>query len=89
MNNLWDSPKISEFMKGNIDLADMNVQIPPDYQMYLDLGRFRNALVIAEHRRRPTENLGKFISTYHLEEFQPPGEDAVTARQYRPAGGGE
>jgi hypothetical protein len=89
MNNLWESPKISEFMKGNIDLADMNVQIPPDYQMYMDLGRFRNALLIAQYHRHPTENLRKFIATYHLEEFQPPGEDAVTARRYRPGGGGE
>jgi hypothetical protein len=54
--------------------------------MYLALGRFRNALVLAEVRERPTENLRKFISTYQLRPFEVPGEGVATSR--RSSGGG-
>ncbi|MGH9364395.1 MAG: hypothetical protein ACRD1B_03900, partial [Thermoanaerobaculia bacterium] len=42
------------------------VTIPDDYLAYLELGRFRNALVLDEFRRRPTEKLRRFIETYDL-----------------------
>lgn len=42
------------------------VKIPDNYQAYLELGRFRNALVLDEYRRRPAETLRTFIATYDL-----------------------
>lgn len=71
---VWDSPHAGKFVSGHSDYGDLGVQIPPDYQTYLDLGRFRNALVIAECRARPTPSLRKFIDLYGLEEFDVPGE---------------
>jgi hypothetical protein len=88
VSQIWDSPNAQSFLTGHSDFGDLGIQIPADYQMYLELGRFRNALVIAEARERPTNSLHKFITTYQLEEFNPPGEDAATARQFR-AGAGE
>jgi len=88
VRQIWDSPNAQSFFQGHSDFGDLGVQIPPDYQMYLALGRFRNALVIAESRERPSESLQKFIKTYQLEQFDPPGEDALTARQFR-GGAGE
>jgi hypothetical protein len=38
---------------------------------YLALGRFRNALIRDEQRRRPTESLRAFIDTNALDEWQP------------------
>lgn len=48
------------------------VSVPPSYQMYLDLGRFKNALILDEEKERPTIGLGDFIGTYHLQAYQPP-----------------
>ncbi len=58
------------FYAGRANFGDLGVAIPADYQTYLDLGRFRNALVVAEERRRPNENLTKFINTYGLQPFR-------------------
>jgi hypothetical protein len=46
------------------------VDVPEHFQTFLDLGRFRNALVLTEQRRRPCPALDHFISLYGLEEFQ-------------------
>jgi hypothetical protein len=43
-----------------------DIPIPKTYQTYLDLGRFRNALVLDEARRRPTKGLTEFIQLYAL-----------------------
>lgn len=50
----------------NSPLAAMGITIPADYRAYLELGRFRNALVNDEQHRRPTEALGNFIQNYQL-----------------------
>jgi hypothetical protein len=42
------------------------VTIPDDYLAYLELGRFRNALVLDEYRQRPSPELARFIKTYDL-----------------------
>jgi hypothetical protein len=51
---------------GRTALADAGVTIPPDYQAYLALGRFRNALVLDEQRRRPSAGMDRFIDVYAL-----------------------
>ena len=48
------------------------MKIPADYQMYLGLGRFRNALVAHQERIAPTPNLTTFINTYQLHPFRLP-----------------
>ena len=41
------SPGYERLAAGRSDFGDLGVEIPPDFQAYLDLGRFRDALVIA------------------------------------------
>jgi hypothetical protein len=65
-----DGPAREKFLSGRSSFGDLGVQIPADYQMYLELGRFRNALVVAEERARPTETLTKFIDTYGLHPYR-------------------
>jgi hypothetical protein len=47
--------------------------MPDDYRAYLQLGRFRNALLLDESRRRPTPALATFIDRYELDahHFEP------------------
>jgi len=45
--------------------------IPKSYQTYLDLGRFRNALILDEAKHHPTEGLASFIAAYRLQACQP------------------
>jgi hypothetical protein len=44
---------------------------PADYQAWRDLGRFREALLLDELSRRPTEPLKNFINNYNLEPRNP------------------
>jgi hypothetical protein len=87
ISKIWESPNARSFLTGHSDFGDLGVQIPPDYQMYLALGRFRNALVIARLHEKPTESLQKFVSTYQLEQFQVPGVPALTAQRAQKPGG--
>jgi hypothetical protein len=48
--------------------------VPPLYRTYLDLGRFRNALVLDEQKRRPTDALGEFIQKGGLEAYRIPAD---------------
>ena len=41
--------------------------MPADYRAYMELGRFRNALLLDEARRRPTDALATFIDRYELD----------------------
>ena len=72
VESIHESPAKERFLAGRTDFGDLGVAIPADYQMYLDLGRFRNALVVHEERVRPTVNLTKFIDTYALHPFRLP-----------------
>jgi hypothetical protein len=47
------------------------VSIPKTYQTYLDLGRFRNALILEQAKEHPTQGLNNFIATYRLQAYQP------------------
>ncbi len=49
------------------------VQIPDNYLAYLELGRFRNALVLAEYKRTGSAPLATFIQTYDLAPASVPG----------------
>lgn len=64
------SAAAQRFFAGHSDFGDLGVPIPPDYQIYLDLGRFRNALVLYEQARSGTPSLEKFIDNYQLHLFR-------------------
>ena len=56
---------------GGESLTTHGVSVPRSYQLYLALGRFRNALILEEAGNRPAPGLDSFISTYRLEGYQP------------------
>ena len=58
-----------EVVRGRKRLSDYDLKIPEDYQAFLRLGRFRDALVMDQLRREPTENLKQFVQVYRL-QFQ-------------------
>jgi hypothetical protein len=66
------SPARDKFLAGRSNFGDLGVKIPPEYQLYLDLGRFRNALVTAEEARAGANSLTRFIDAYALHPFRLP-----------------
>jgi hypothetical protein len=70
VNELPDSPEKQKFLAGRTGFGDLGIPLPPDYQIYYDLGRFRNALIAAEERKRPDGNLSQFITTYGLQPYR-------------------
>jgi hypothetical protein len=55
--------------EGNLGaLREEKIAIPDDYLAYLELGRFRNAIVLSELKDNPTEGLQKFVAAYDLHE---------------------
>jgi hypothetical protein len=47
------------------------VSVPATYQAYLDLGRFRNALLLDAAKNHPTMGLTNFMATYGIHSFKP------------------
>ena len=70
VEQLNDSPARNRFLAGRSDFGDLGIPVPADYQLYLKMGRFRNALVVAEEARKPSPNLTKFINVYGLHPFR-------------------
>jgi hypothetical protein len=60
-----------ELMAGKLSFEQIGVRPPPVYQAYLDLGRFRNALILQEQRRRPSPVLDEFIKEFGLQAYRP------------------
>jgi len=54
------------------------ISVPKTYQTYLDLGRFRNALILDEAAQHPSQSLTNFIATYRLQGFKP--AEALSAK---------
>jgi hypothetical protein len=65
----FDSPALKGLLAGRSDKDSLGMEIPADFQIYLELGRFRNALVAAEQKRLRSENLALFIKINHLDPF--------------------
>ena len=70
----------AQMQRFNVEMALVNagqkplsnlLSIPKSYQTYLDLGRFRNALILDEAKHHPTEGLASFIAAYRLQACQP------------------
>jgi hypothetical protein len=70
IEKIQNSANAMRFLQGRSDFGDLGVRIPDDYQTYLDLGRFRNALVLAEQRAHQTPRLNEFINMYGLWAYQ-------------------
>ena len=70
MLKITDSPNARNFWSGQSDFGELGVAIPPDYQLYLDLGRFPDALVVHEQAKLKSPSLAKFIDVYDLKPFQ-------------------
>ena len=51
----------------NPTAAKLLKSMPEGYRAYLQLGRFRNALLLDEAKRRPTPELAAFIERYELD----------------------
>ena len=62
--------EMAQVNAGQVKLAAF-VSVPKTYQTYLNLGRFRNALILDEAKTRPSQWLTNFISTYRLQAYQP------------------
>jgi hypothetical protein len=77
VNQIPESPARDAFLAGRSNFGDLGVAIPPDYQLYLSLGRFRNALIVADERLRPTPSLTQFIDTYELHPYRWPSAEAT------------
>ena len=73
VEQLKSSPARDRFLAGRSDFGNLGIPVPADYQLYLKLGRFRNALVTAEESRQPSASLTKFINTYGLHPFRVAG----------------
>jgi hypothetical protein len=54
-------------LEGSAPLADLKISIPEDYHAYLDLGRFRNAIVLHEEKTHNHPNLARFIAQNGLD----------------------
>jgi hypothetical protein len=63
--------ELEEVNTGRESLSAFGVAVPRSYQLYLRLGRFRNALILEESRRRPAAGLDSFISMYRLKGYAP------------------
>jgi hypothetical protein len=63
--NTWYSAAMKQAAGGS--LLSAQVTLPDDYRAYLQLGRFRNALILDELSQRPTSALKTFIANYSLQ----------------------
>lgn len=71
IDKLPPSAARDRFMAGRSDHGDLGFPLPPDYQTYYDLGRFRNSLVAhAERTAPPTSQLEKFLNQYGLRPYR-------------------
>ena len=57
---------LKKLTDGKESLAGLHMNVPADYRAYLELGRFRNALILDEASRTPTPALRTFIDNYGL-----------------------
>ncbi|PHS10287.1 MAG: hypothetical protein COA78_11415 [Blastopirellula sp.] len=57
----WD-----QLSEGTKTMQDLGLRVPVDYQNYLNLGRFREALMLDELAKRPNGPLRTFVGNYQL-----------------------
>ena len=79
------SEMLAQLWEGKARFHELNIPVPPDYQSYIDLGRFRNALILEEHARHPHSGLGQFVEAYNLEYYTPEDESTATNTETKTA----
>jgi hypothetical protein len=57
-------------MSGDAPYRELGLPIPAIYDAYLQLGRFRNALLLDEEKRRPTPELREYIKTNRFDAYR-------------------
>ena len=62
---------LNNFQSVGQNLSNNDPQNDPAYRVYLQLGRFRNALVLDEQKRNPTPVLDDFIQRFRLHGYEP------------------
>jgi hypothetical protein len=62
----------NDVMAGKKPIRLLGLDFPKLYVDYLELGRFRNALILDEEKRRPTAALHDFITKNYFQAYQPP-----------------
>jgi hypothetical protein len=70
VHDIPESPALERFLAGRAVFGNLGVEIPKEYKLYMQLGRFRNALMTAEEARRPSPSLTQFINAYGLHPFR-------------------
>ena len=69
----WAAGKNAEWrdlLEGKRTLREIGFAAPAVYRAYLDLGRFRNALLLNEATRHPTSRLADFIEIFQLGAYR-------------------
>jgi hypothetical protein len=70
---------LARLWEGKARFQDLGIPVPPDYQSYIDLGRFRNALILDEFSRHPDSGIGRFAEAYNLEYYTPEDDSPRSA----------
>ncbi|MGY8766830.1 MAG: hypothetical protein ACKVH8_00195 [Pirellulales bacterium] len=55
-----------QLSEGTKTMKEFGLRIPTDYQNYINLGRFREALILDELTKRPNNSLKTFVGNYHI-----------------------
>lgn len=69
MEKIPESAAKLKFLAGRSDFGDLGVEIPANYQAYLALGRFRNALVIAAAKEASLK-IEPFVNAYNIQPYR-------------------
>ena len=72
-----DQSLFRDLWLGKKNLAGVGVTVPAAYRSYLNLGRFRNALVLDEERRGKNAAIKKFIEDFRLQGYSVPSGIAL------------
>ena len=72
-----ESATYKKVLRGEISLRDLDMDLPQSFEDYLELGRMRNALILDELERRPTENLRDFVDAHRLRGYEVPEVEEV------------
>ena len=67
--NLDQNQAFAKLWEGKVRFHELNIAVPQDYQYYIDLGRFRNALLLDDATRDHHSEVKKFIEAYRIRYF--------------------
>lgn len=78
-NDRQGNEKLARVWAGKARLEDLGLAIPADYHAYVDLGRFRNALILDAHTRDPRAGFGRFVAAYNLQYYTPNDNETASS----------